>query len=496
LVATYDYSDADGRRLYSVLRYEYPPEPGGAKAHKTFKIVRWLDEHGWAWGLGDVERVLYRQREVLVARPEEPVIIVEGEKPAEAGARAGMLTTTCSEGAEKWLQVSGRHELLRDRTVLIPADNDEAGRAHALQVARDLAGVARSVRILTLPDLPEHGDLVEWLAAGGTKEQLLILALREPAFDAMVREPAPIQGENQVDFDPEPPLVPQLKAANAHLNQRLQLLTRTAAVGTQQLPASAVRTFVVLRHKLEATRPDDLDAEGMLTIYKSDELAKECGTSVGVFRTNVQHLAEVGALRKKPVPSINPGRDLLSIGLGPKVNEPESWALPEGPRQHGGKRPGAGRPRKCPALGCGSTDIYITVRTVVETHCRTCGVVTEERGQPREVYDARKNQGESQVDFDPEPQRSDDLEDVESEINLPPYTEIPGDINLNTPPVPGGAVISGLWDAMDEAEEEPDPEPLPADDPVRCAWCGGDFYDNGGGRLRCKVCDRPRDQAG
>ena len=46
------------------------------------------------------------------------------------------------------------------------------GRDHADLVGAALKGVARAVRMLELPGLPSKGDVVDWLDAGGTVQQL------------------------------------------------------------------------------------------------------------------------------------------------------------------------------------------------------------------------------------------------------------------------------------------------------------------------------------
>ena len=67
-------------------------------------------------------------------------------------------------------------EFLRGRHVFVLPDNDEAGRKHAQQVAQSLHGIAESVRIVELPGLPDKGDVSDWIAAGGTKDELKRLA--------------------------------------------------------------------------------------------------------------------------------------------------------------------------------------------------------------------------------------------------------------------------------------------------------------------------------
>ncbi len=55
---------------------------------------------------------------------------------------------------------------------MILPDNDGPGRSHREQVAGMLAGVAASVRILELPGLGPKDDIVNWLDAGGTADDL------------------------------------------------------------------------------------------------------------------------------------------------------------------------------------------------------------------------------------------------------------------------------------------------------------------------------------
>ena len=55
---------------------------------------------------------------------------------------------------------------LEGRNVVPLTDNDPTGHEHVLDIARRLLGKASPVRILELPNLPEHGDVSDWLEAG------------------------------------------------------------------------------------------------------------------------------------------------------------------------------------------------------------------------------------------------------------------------------------------------------------------------------------------
>jgi hypothetical protein len=168
IVGTYDYRDAQGNLLYQTVRYE----------PKEF-CQRRSDKGGWAWSLGDVPRVLYRLPELL-QNPERPVFVVEGEKDADRLHRLGLVATTGVCGANAaWLPAYT--ETLRGREVIVLPDNDDPGRRHADKVAKAITGVAASVKVVPLPDLPPKGDVSDWLdAAGNDKEKLLRLVLDAP----------------------------------------------------------------------------------------------------------------------------------------------------------------------------------------------------------------------------------------------------------------------------------------------------------------------------
>ena len=112
--------------------------------------------------------------ELITVANEQTIFIVEGEKDANALWDLGVPATCNAGGAGKWRDEFAQH--LAGANVVVVPDNDDVGRDHAEKVARSLHGIAASVKIVDLPDLPEHGDASDWLAAGGTVEQLEQLA--------------------------------------------------------------------------------------------------------------------------------------------------------------------------------------------------------------------------------------------------------------------------------------------------------------------------------
>jgi hypothetical protein len=83
-------------------------------------------------------------------------------------------------GAGKWRKEYNQY--FRGREVYIIPDNDQAGREHGESAAKHLHGTASLVKVVELPNLPAKGDVSDFLAAGGTKEQLLNLALEAVPF--------------------------------------------------------------------------------------------------------------------------------------------------------------------------------------------------------------------------------------------------------------------------------------------------------------------------
>ena len=104
-----------------------------------------------------------------------PVIVAEGEKAAAALRAAGFRALGTVTGAGGAPSVAVLRSLRGHHVALWP-DNDDAGRKHMHKLAERLAGIAGSLRVVTWPDAPEHGDAADLLAAGSASEVDALLA--------------------------------------------------------------------------------------------------------------------------------------------------------------------------------------------------------------------------------------------------------------------------------------------------------------------------------
>lgn len=171
IVTTYDYTDESGMLLSQVVRFD----------PKDFRVRRPDGNGDWIWNVKDTRRVLYRLLEVVkAASAHGAVFVCEGEKDCDRLAALG-LTTTCNPGgAGKWRREYG--DSVRGAHVLILPDNDPPGREHGEAVARSLHGTVASLKVVELLGLPEKGDVSDWLDAGYTVRELLVLVKQAPAW--------------------------------------------------------------------------------------------------------------------------------------------------------------------------------------------------------------------------------------------------------------------------------------------------------------------------
>ena len=179
------YRNAKVRLLGCIIRYDRPANGSpGEKQVKPFTFCEGPNGKREWRSKGFAEpRPLYGL-DRLAARPDAPVLVVEGEKAADAtGKRFEDHVVITSPGGSKaarkadWSPVAGR-------PVIIWPDADDPGTRYADDVA-DMArpAGAASVHVVKLPSgLPEGWDLADDLPAGiGDDDLAAILAAAKPA---------------------------------------------------------------------------------------------------------------------------------------------------------------------------------------------------------------------------------------------------------------------------------------------------------------------------
>ena len=147
--ARWEYTNAGGEPIGFVVRWN---RPDGSK-----EIIRPVSRcpGGWKIGAMPTPRPLYRLPELANA---PRVIVVEGEKCADALAALGYVATTSASGAAAAKFTSWAP--LASKQVFIFPDHDTAGHKYARDVARlARAAGAASVRIVELPNLAPGGDV-------------------------------------------------------------------------------------------------------------------------------------------------------------------------------------------------------------------------------------------------------------------------------------------------------------------------------------------------
>jgi RecA-family ATPase len=208
VVATFNYTDENAQLLYQVLKYD----------PKNFRQRRPDGNGGFIWSLGDVRRVLYRWPELL-KYPDATVFVCEGEKDADRVASLGHCATCVAAG--KW--TDDCIKALRDRDIIILEDNDGPGHVKALVAAQVLHGTAKSIRVVLLPNLPNKGDVSDWLDADPHRaEKLVDFCFDVPEWvpndaDAKIVEDTKSKGEQQqsrTDEEQQLPPLPFLNMSN------------------------------------------------------------------------------------------------------------------------------------------------------------------------------------------------------------------------------------------------------------------------------------------
>jgi putative DNA primase/helicase len=151
----------------------------------------------WRWLSFAKPRPLYGL-DLLAANPKAGVIIVEGEKTADAARQICPGVVVTWPGGGKAVRYAD-FTPLAGRKVIIWPDRDEPGIAAAQSIAKALASIAATVRVITPPlGDPDGWDLADALAEGWDKAR--VVDFLKPKSD-----PAPVSNDNSEPYPHEPP---------------------------------------------------------------------------------------------------------------------------------------------------------------------------------------------------------------------------------------------------------------------------------------------------
>ncbi|MCG3139126.1 MAG: hypothetical protein HJJLKODD_03005 [Phycisphaerae bacterium] len=150
--AIWTYYDGMGDPLGAVVRWDTP----------IGKTLRPISRNGSGWVIEAMPepRPLYQLPGLA---DDELVLVCEGEKCSDAATQIGFASTTSSGGSQAarktdWTPLAGKE-------VVIFPDNDSAGEKYLADVIALLSNLKPrpTVKVVRLPDLPDSGDIVDFV---------------------------------------------------------------------------------------------------------------------------------------------------------------------------------------------------------------------------------------------------------------------------------------------------------------------------------------------
>ena len=156
--SVWDYVDAKGNVLYRKNRVDQP------RGGKTFFYEHVDTDGNWKTGLGKNCHVLYRLPDII--KSDELIFAAEGERCADKLVSWGLTSTSTKD------MVKADLSSLKGRCVIVLPDNDDAGLKCARSAVQAIQEAGGSAITITLPNLPENGDIIDWK---GSLEELLAL---------------------------------------------------------------------------------------------------------------------------------------------------------------------------------------------------------------------------------------------------------------------------------------------------------------------------------
>jgi putative DNA primase/helicase len=286
--AAWTFHDAHGEPVGVIVRWDVADGKEIRPVSKTAK--------GWIIGGMPEPRPLYRLPDLL-ARPDERVYVTEGEKAADAAATIGLLATTSPHGSKSavkadWTPLAG-HEV-----VILP-DNDAAGRRYAKDVVAILAKLepAPKVKLVDLPELPEKGDIYDWLEEHDALERETLRAIVEGLADD-----APIVDRDRVTDGPILTCLADVEPTEIKWLwfQRVPLGRITLLVGMPGEGKSFLTTYMASRVSTGSPWPDGTECPrgSVIFICAEDDPADTIRPRLDAHHADVRRIHLLATVRK------------------------------------------------------------------------------------------------------------------------------------------------------------------------------------------------------
>lgn len=163
------YRNEDGDVIGHICRFDLPQ--GGKDVVPRSYCQNTDGKREWRWLSFSKPRPLYGL-DLLAAKPNAGVLIVEGEKAADAARKISPGVVVTWPGGGKAAKIADWSPL-KGRKVLIWPDRDKPGIDAAETIAKALQGIVEKVRIIIPPAGPEDGwDLADAVAEGWNTDTL------------------------------------------------------------------------------------------------------------------------------------------------------------------------------------------------------------------------------------------------------------------------------------------------------------------------------------
>jgi 5S rRNA maturation endonuclease (ribonuclease M5) len=170
--AEYLYTDVHGAKVCLVTKYDIINQETGEVEDKSFTIFRFSDKK---WAAPPI-RPLYRLPDIANVTD---VVLVEGEKCADALASQGIEATTASGGSNTILEKTDWTPLA-GKTVFLWPDNDPVGKEYMARVGEYLESIGCEVHHVPVPKgKPKGWDAADALEEGEDIVSILRTALPE-----------------------------------------------------------------------------------------------------------------------------------------------------------------------------------------------------------------------------------------------------------------------------------------------------------------------------